>query len=121
MRARFPRRVLPPRPRKLDAYVDDVLRWLAQGRQDRGLLAQKMGISDRLMRRAIEEARRRGALVITTPGPLHSYELAPSRAEYERWRRNEVMSRMGTFGAQLRAMDATADRRWPAEQTRWIS
>lgn len=99
-------------------YVDDVLRWLLDGKQDRGILAQRMNVTDRLMRKAIEEARRRGELVITTPGPLHLYELATSREEYERWRRHEVMSRMGTFGAQLRAMDAHADRRWPAEQLR---
>jgi len=121
VRARFPRRELRRAPRKIDAYVDDVLRWLGAGAQDRGILAQRMGCSDRKMRAAIEEARKRGALIITTPGPLHLYELAPSREEYERWRRHEVMSRMGTFGQQLRAMDATADRRWPAEQTRWIS
>jgi hypothetical protein len=116
---RFPRRAPSPRPQpRLDALVDELLRWLADGKQDRGILAQRMGVSDRLMRKAIEEARRRGALVVTTPGPLHSYELAPTREEYERWRRHEVMSRMGAFGAQLRAMDATADRRWPAEQLR---
>jgi hypothetical protein len=113
-----PQRAPRRSPQKIDVYVDDVLRWLAQGRQDRTLLASKMGVSDRKMRKAIEIARTRGALVITTPGPLHLYELAPSRAEYLRWRRHEVMSRMGTFGKQLRAMDNTADRRWPAEQQR---
>jgi len=121
VRARFPQAAPRRRAKKIDVYVDDVLRWLTIGRQDRGILAQRMGVNDRVMRKAIEEARKRGALVITTTGPLHAYELAPSRAEYERWRRHEVMSRMGTFGQQLRAMDATADRRWPAEQTRWIS
>lgn len=121
MPVRFPQAAPRRRAKPIDAYVEDVLRWLSQGKQDRAVLAQRMDCSDRKMRRAIEEARTRGALVITTPGPLHAYELAPSREEYERWRQHEVMSRMGTFGKQLRAMDATADRRWPAEQTRWIS
>lgn len=96
-----------------------MLGWLADGKQDRGILAARMRVSDRLMRKAIEEARRRGHLIVTTPGPLHAYELARSREDYARWRRREVMSRMGTFGVQLRAMDATADRQWPAEQLRW--
>lgn len=119
-RVRFPRRPRPPRPRKIDEDVERVVGWLRQGKQDRGILAARMGVSDRRMRKAIEEARRRGELVITTAGPLHVYELAASREEYERWRRHEVMSRMGTFGVQLRAMDARAARQWPAEQTRWI-
>jgi hypothetical protein len=115
---RFPRRDHHvPRPR-LDARVDELVSWLQGGRQDRAVLAQRMRLPDRALRRLIEEARRRGVLVITTKGPLHQYELAPAREEYERWRRHEVMGRMGSFGAQLRAMDAAADRVWPAEQLR---
>jgi len=116
---------VPPPPRgsrRLDADVADLLRWLGQGAQDRGILAQKMGVPDRRMRKAIEEARRRGELVIVTrPGPLHLYALARSRSEFDEWKRHELMSRLGSFGAQLRAMEAAANRRWPLEQTRWIS
>jgi hypothetical protein len=119
-RVRFPRRppVAPFRPSKLDLDVAEVMRWLRDGKQDRGILAQKTRMTDRRMRKAIEEARRRGELVITTPGPLHMYVLADSRGDYLAWRHHELMSRMGTFGQQLRAMDAAADRRWPAEQMR---
>jgi hypothetical protein len=122
MRAvRFPRAPSRDRgasPAQLDRDVAQLLRWLAEAAQDRTILAQKMDVTDRRMRRTIEEARRRGELVITTPGPLHLYRLAETRPEYELWKRLELMSRMGTFGAQLRAMDAAADRRWPAEQLR---
>jgi len=88
---------VPPPPRgsrRLDADVADLLRWLGQGAQDRGILAQKMGVPDRRMRKAIEEARRRGELVIVTrPGPLHLYALARSRSEFDEWKRHELMSR----------------------------
>jgi hypothetical protein len=105
--------------RQIDRDVADVLRWLHQGAQDRGILAQKMGVPDRRMRLAIQEARRRGELVIVTrPGPLHLYAIASSRAEYDEWRRHELMSRLGAFGEQLRAMDARASRIWPLEQLR---
>lgn len=117
-RAAFPRAPRPHRRPRFDLLVDELVCWLAEGVQDRGILAAKMRLKDRVMRRTIEEARRRGVLIITTPGPLHTYAIAPSRAEYERWRKAEVLGRMGSLGAQLRAMDAAADRTWPAEQMR---
>lgn len=103
----------------MDAHVEYLLDLLRSGAQDRAVLAQRMALSDRKTRRVIERARRHGELVITRPvGRMRLYAIADSRSEYEAWRRHELMSRMGTFGEQLRHMDATADRTWPAEQMR---
>lgn len=112
---------------QLDIDVDQLLRWLAEGPQDRVILAQRMGKADRMVRLAIEEARRRGHLVISERvngnTRIRLYRIARTRAEYDEWERHEVMSRMGSFGQQLRAMRATRDRTWPYEQGRmdWAS
>lgn len=115
---RFPRRAsrdIGASPSQLDRDVLQLLRWLKEGPQVRGILAQRMHLTDRRMRRTIEEARARGELVIWSDG---LYRIASGRPEYEAWREHEVMSRMGRFGLQMRAMNARADRQWPAEQLR---
>lgn len=68
-------------------------------------LAILMGVDDRRMRRAVEEARRRGILVIHD-GEV--YRLARSLEDYRAWRDHSLRSRLGAFGEQLRAMERTA-------------
>jgi len=99
--------------RAVDDRMDQVVRWLTEGPQDRKILSMRLQCGDRQMRIAIEELRRRGQLIVTLHG---YYRLAASRDEYEEWKRLELKSRLGTFHEQLRHMDAQADRVWPAEQ-----
>ena len=97
---------------KLDERMDQVLRWLREGPQDRKILAMRLGCDDRRMRLAIEELRLRGELVLTLDG---LYRLASSRAEFDEWVRREQQSRLATFHLQLSEMTRAADRRWPLE------
>lgn len=100
-------------PRQIDGDIAALLSLLHEGPQDRRVLAMRMGsVEDRRMRNAIDHARRRGELVIRTNG---LYALAASRAEYEAWERQELTSRLGTFGKQLHAMRETVARRWPEQ------
>lgn len=112
MKQRIPRalRVLP---RQVDGDIAHLLDILAEGPQDRRILAMRMGgLEDRRVRNAIDHARRRGELVVRTNG---LYALAASRSEYESWERQELTSRLGTFGKQLHAMRETVARRWPEQ------
>lgn len=110
-------RTLIPRGDRAAADVDALLEILRAGAQDRRVLAMRMGVTDRRMRRAVEEARRRGELVIWRDG---LYRLAASAAEYGEWETRELRSRLGTFGEQMRRMRAARDRLWPLEQARWL-
>lgn len=97
---------------------------LVDGPQDRHMLALRMGMSDRKVRLIAEAARLRGELVIFARfegAAGGAYKIAETRAEYEAWKRAEITSRLGSFGAQLRATDVAADRHWPLEQARWIA
>lgn len=99
----------------MDGHVAALLELLAEGAQARKVLATRMGLSDRKTRGVVEEARRRGELVIWLDG---LYRLASSASEFEEWARREQRSRLGTLHAQLSAMTRSAQRLWPAEQIR---
>jgi hypothetical protein len=97
---------------KLEERMDQVLRWLREGPQDRKILAMRLACDDRRMRMAIEELRLRGELVLTLKG---MYRLATTRAEFDEWVRIEQQSRLATFHMQLSEMTRRADRLWPLE------
>lgn len=131
VRVRFPnaaRRVGPgfARERRTtvrDCDVDALLQVLTEGAQERAFLCRRLGVSDRKARHFVEEARLRGHLVIwqrNERGPGGLYRIAATRQEYDDFVRAEIQSRLGTLHEQLRAMNATADRQWPAEQLRLV-
>lgn len=109
----FPRR--PRDTSHMDADVESLLDVLANGPQDRRILAMRMATTDRRMRRTVEEARRRGHLVVWLDG---MYRIASTASDFEEWARREQRSRLGTLHSQLTAMTRTAARMWPAEQMR---
>lgn len=102
----------------MDADVARLLAYLGEGPLTRHNLAGWLQMSDRKMRSTVEEARRRGHLVVWHSG---NYRLAESADEFNDWARKEVQSRIGTLAIQLRAMRTSRDRRWPAEQMRLIA
>lgn len=81
------------------------------GPQDRRILAQRLGMTDRRMRFAVEDARLRGHLVIHDGG---TYAIARTRAEFDGWLRVH-RARFVTQLRQYRAMRRTASRLWPLQ------
>lgn len=104
---------------RVQADVEALLGYLREGAQDRAVLAMRLHVTDRRMRRSIDHARRRGELVIFDREDK-LYRLARSRAEYEAWEQHEVDSRLGAFFAQRKAMREAVARKWP-EQLRLLA
>lgn len=104
-------------PRALALDVEALLSLLAEGKQDRAILAMRMGVRDRRMRIAVEEARAQGQLVLWADG---YYRLAASRAEYDAWENLELNPRLNRLLEQRSAMRRHRDVTWP-EQLRLTS
>lgn len=81
------------------------LRW-------RGLLKSR---DDRLMRKAIEDLRKRGFLICHRKGSDGGYYMAANKAEYEDFRSREYKSRIVSLADTLRMMDKSAELQFGEE------
>jgi hypothetical protein len=115
-RVLFPKKPRGPQtaPRALALDVEALLQLLSEGKQDRAILAMRMGVRDRRMRIAVEEARARGHLVLWGGG---YYRLAESRMEYELWEGMELNPRITRLLQQRSAMRERCLRTWPEQLT----
>jgi hypothetical protein len=112
-------RIFPPHPRgpqtaprALSLDIESLLQLLGEGKQDRAILAMKMGVRDRRMRMAVEAARAGGEMVLWGDG---YYRLATSRMEYDVWEELELNSRITRLLQQRSAMRRRRDVTWPEQ------